>query len=296
MYGQSRPHMLSELRQHVHHEQLLLLNMADRTARDMQVPKMLAALRQTWAPRAFVVSFKLETDESIVLQKVRTPPASHESSASEEHAASPHIVAAGSANACFCGMDCGVDLHPAGRCKTSETYSNVCHTHAMVSSAHAWQCCACGMSIECCVMKRRSMMQAEGALEKYGVHVVVANVLTTRKDRVWLIRRGDGSTGGAQDADSSRKGDSALSKGGRSKTADGALLCAAGDSAEARVHNVGAPQSGKSLVQVIDRPAGEDCIEKQLVSRIARLHSSYLESVNQSLLRNLMASLTASRR
>ena len=31
---------------------------------------MLAALRQTWAPRAFVVSFKLETDENIVLQKV----------------------------------------------------------------------------------------------------------------------------------------------------------------------------------------------------------------------------------
>jgi phosphopantothenate-cysteine ligase len=36
----------------------------------LQVPKMLAALRQTWAPRSFVVSFKLETDESIVLQKV----------------------------------------------------------------------------------------------------------------------------------------------------------------------------------------------------------------------------------
>ena len=31
---------------------------------------MLAALRQTWAPRAFVVSFKLETDENILLQKV----------------------------------------------------------------------------------------------------------------------------------------------------------------------------------------------------------------------------------
>ena len=35
-----------------------------------KVPKMVAALRQTWAPRAFVVSFKLETDETILLRKV----------------------------------------------------------------------------------------------------------------------------------------------------------------------------------------------------------------------------------
>lgn len=31
---------------------------------------MLGALRRIWAPEAFVVSFKLETDENILLQKV----------------------------------------------------------------------------------------------------------------------------------------------------------------------------------------------------------------------------------
>ncbi|KAI8468322.1 MAG: DNA/pantothenate metabolism flavoprotein [Monoraphidium minutum] len=34
-----------------------------------KVPKMLGALRRAWAPAAFVVSFKLETDESILLGK-----------------------------------------------------------------------------------------------------------------------------------------------------------------------------------------------------------------------------------
>lgn len=36
-----------------------------------QVPKMLGTLTQEWAPRSFVVSFKLETDEAIVLDKAR---------------------------------------------------------------------------------------------------------------------------------------------------------------------------------------------------------------------------------
>lgn len=34
-----------------------------------QVPKMLGKLTQEWAPRSFVVSFKLETDESILFDK-----------------------------------------------------------------------------------------------------------------------------------------------------------------------------------------------------------------------------------
>ena len=49
-------------------------------------------------------------------------------------------------------------------------------------------------------------------------------------------------------------------------------------------------------MQVIDRPAADDCIEIQLVGRVVRLHGSYLQSVNQSLMRNLMASLAVSRR
>ncbi len=32
---------------------------------------MLGTLRHEWAPQAFVVSFKLETDEGILIQKVR---------------------------------------------------------------------------------------------------------------------------------------------------------------------------------------------------------------------------------
>ena len=36
----------------------------------MQVPKMLGTLRSTWAPEAFIVSFKLETDEQILISKV----------------------------------------------------------------------------------------------------------------------------------------------------------------------------------------------------------------------------------
>ena len=36
-----------------------------------QTPKMLSDLRASWAPEAFVVSFKLETDNQLLLHKVR---------------------------------------------------------------------------------------------------------------------------------------------------------------------------------------------------------------------------------
>ena len=49
----------------------------------LQVPKMLKSLRQDWAPRAFVISFKLETDENLLIKKVM--PASHASSSSSRH-------------------------------------------------------------------------------------------------------------------------------------------------------------------------------------------------------------------
>lgn len=35
------------------------------------VPKLLAPLVSLWVPHAFVVSFKLETDESILISKAR---------------------------------------------------------------------------------------------------------------------------------------------------------------------------------------------------------------------------------
>lgn len=69
------------------------------------VPKALGILRKSWAPRAFLVSFKLETDEELLFKK------------------------------------------------------------------------ACG------------------ALEKYGVHAVVANILDTRKETVMIVSRNGGGTG-----------------------------------------------------------------------------------------------------
>ena len=36
----------------------------------LQVPKMLGSLRHMWAPEAFLVSFKLETDEGLLISKV----------------------------------------------------------------------------------------------------------------------------------------------------------------------------------------------------------------------------------
>ena len=40
----------------------------------LQVPKMLGSLRHVWAPEAFLVSFKLETDEGLLIRKVRSYP------------------------------------------------------------------------------------------------------------------------------------------------------------------------------------------------------------------------------
>lgn len=39
-----------------------------------QVPKMLGALRSEWAPEAFLISFKLETDDRILISKVCPAP------------------------------------------------------------------------------------------------------------------------------------------------------------------------------------------------------------------------------
>lgn len=35
-------------------------------------------------------------------------------------------------------------------------------------------------------------VQASGALKRYGVHAVVANILTTRKEQVQLVQQGSG--------------------------------------------------------------------------------------------------------
>ena len=50
--------------------------------------------------------------------------------------------------------------------------------------------------------------QAEGAVDRYDVHVVVANLLETRKDRVWLVRRALSSPGDVSSADGPHASDS----------------------------------------------------------------------------------------
>jgi hypothetical protein len=121
------------------------------TLRLARVPKCLGTLRERWAPRAAVVSFKLETDERILMGKAR------------------------------------------------------------------------------------------GALDKYGVHAVVANLLHTRKDRVWVVRKqppGEGGEGAAAPA-----------------------------SAAAAGH-----QDADLDVAVIDRPPDMLFIEDALVAEVVALH------------------------
>ena len=48
----------------------LALRGTDHRVHWAQVPKMLGTLRSAWAPEAFIVSFKLETDEQILKSKV----------------------------------------------------------------------------------------------------------------------------------------------------------------------------------------------------------------------------------
>lgn len=133
------------------------------------------------------------------------------------------------------------------------------------------------------------------------MHVVVANLLETRKDRVWLVRRAVSNTGDAASADSRGASDSRPEGDGDTGISgvNGSHSSAAGDAARDRhAHSPDSTsgQTSKVSVQVIDRPEADGCIEVQLVGRIVRLHGSYLQSVNQLLMRSLMASLSASRR
>jgi hypothetical protein len=89
------------------------------------------------------------------------------------------------------------------------------------------------------------LMQAAGALDKYHVHAVVANLLHTRKDRVLVIQRPEGA--GA--------GDSSSSSSSRSS-------------------------SSVEVLEVL-RPAQEPHIEKQLVERIVALHANFQQQQQQ---------------
>lgn len=46
---------------------------------------------------------------------------------------------------------------------------------------------SCWLSALPCAWSAVPWLQAYGAIEAYGVHLVVANELHSRKDRVWLV-------------------------------------------------------------------------------------------------------------
>lgn len=53
------------------------------------VPKMLAPLASLWVPHAYVVSFKLETDENLLIVKARDSLNKYKHKVSESPAAAP---------------------------------------------------------------------------------------------------------------------------------------------------------------------------------------------------------------
>ena len=116
-----------------------------------QVPKMLGALRQDWAPRAFVVSFKLETDDSILIAKAHALTALPACLPRSAH---------GKANSA--GL-LGQLRDPMCRSRMAGPREN---RHELLRG------------------------QARAAIAKYGVHAVAANILDTRKEMVQLVQRG----------------------------------------------------------------------------------------------------------
>lgn len=129
---------------------------------------MLGTLRRAWCPAAMLVSFKLETDEQILLRKVRG--------------------GGGSVAARGAGLR-------SDACLASACMSRPLALH-LAAVLLASQCAPSAAALLPC----RCLSQAWGAIEAHGVHLVVANELHSRKDRVWLVARGQvgaGRGGGA---------------------------------------------------------------------------------------------------
>lgn len=113
---------------------------------------MLGALRQEWAPRAFVVSFKLETDDSILIVKA--------------HALTAQLAS----------------LPRSAHGKANSRWPSL--GHLRVST------CLSRMVAPCENRQWLLGEQARAAIAKYGVHAVAANILDTRKEVVQLVQRG----------------------------------------------------------------------------------------------------------
>lgn len=173
-----------------------------------KVPKMLGVLRSAWAPGAFVVSFKLETDESILLTKVCLHALTKLTCAPRSMATLRKRVWASCAGLCRPGSP------PRGHGKATTDGSTA----------------------------PRNAPQASGAVSRYGVHAVVANLLHTRKDRVLVVH--------------------APPPGAAPPPGGGAAA-------------EGAGAAGGLVVADVRRPEGEPHIERLLVARVVELHQGF---------------------
>lgn len=97
-----------------------------------------------------------------------------------------------------------------------------------------------------CLLSACLDLQARGAISSYGVHLVVANELHSRKDRVWLVAGAEGAgAAGTGGGDASAAGSSSGGGGGPS-------------------------------VRRIDRPAEEPVIESRLVAEVVAAHRAHV--------------------
>ena len=96
------------------------------------------------------------------------------------------------------------------------------------------------------------LLQAFGAVEAYGVQLVVANELHSRKDRVWLVARQEGSS---EDGESGGRGSG----------------------------NGGSGGGGGMAVQQIERPADTPVIETLLVAEVVTAHRRHMHHTSTSI-------------
>ena len=108
------------------------------------------------------------------------------------------------------------------------------------------------------------------------MHAVVANLLHTRKERVWIVRNTDILHTAASTNPDIASGESAVENehlsliDGSTPHSDGST-----DNGESREIRA-ASQAQDATVQVVDRLADEPYIERQIVGEIVTLHDTFL--------------------
>lgn len=124
-----------------------------------------------------------------------------------------------------------------------------------------------------------SQAQAYGAIASYGCHLVVANELHSRKDRVWLVaqqaRGGGGGQGEGKGAGGAVHSARIQSERPRRCTVEPCLNSAADLTGPHRA-SLPAVQGGKEHVRQIDRPPEVPIIEELLVAEIVTAHRQHM--------------------